>query len=79
MAKRRLLKRKTLTVRVTVPVLEKLTRWAKQDGIDRAEFVRLLIDREAEIRGDREDREVAERMAAAHLDRIARMNAEMAA
>jgi hypothetical protein len=50
MAKRRLLKRKTLTVRVTVPALEKLTRWAKGDGVDRAEFVRILIERETEIR-----------------------------
>lgn len=73
MAKRRLLKRRMLTLRVTVPVLDKLTRYARLDGKDRAEYVRELIEQDAEAR------EKAEREAADRIDRMARNDAEQRA
>lgn len=81
MAKRRLVKRRMLTLRVTVPDFDDLTRWARADAKDRADILRGWIEREREERLERQrrDREEHEERQRGKLDHLARVNAGMAA
>ena len=65
MARRRLLKRKILTVRVTIPEFDEITQWAIKDGKERATVLREVFDRERERRQQEA------------LDRMAQTNASM--
>lgn len=50
MARRRLLRRKYLTFRVTNPEYDEVTRWAIDDGKERAIILREMVERERERR-----------------------------